>query len=777
MRKTYKILLIVAALIALLVIAVAVAISPVAKNYIEKHDRELLGRTIRMERLRANIFTGRVRVEQLRIGGADDSTTFFSLDSFDMQIRLLPLLFREVDIRHIRLSEPDVKVYQMGNKFNFDGILDHFRGDTTEVADTLSEPWKIGIYNISIRDGRLFYNDLALDAKWGMNNINLQIPGVYFSGAKTDVGVILNFADGGSLNTTVAYDIASSAFDIGVKLQNFALGGTLPYFRQSLDVAQVDGSLSADIRLQGNTEHLLSLRTEGVASLADFELLDNQQRAVFKVDSLGIDLKEADLGQMKFRFDRVFVQGFSTFFELTPDGNNFTALLRPSPAATPAADGTESAATPAPSLHISDLELTNGRITLRDLTLERPFEYAVSDIRMHSRDFDPSIRNNLTIEARMQKTGSAKFRWEGSLDDMNNHNITLLLTNLNMRDFSPYCEHYTAYPLTSGNLSFRSQNIIRNRYLDGTNHLDVYEPKVDKKRKDLKPELHIPLKLGLYVLKDKKGHVKMDLPVKGSLDSPDFSYRKIVMKAIGNVLLKVVTAPFSFLSGNHENLQYIAVDPQQYAFTSEQYASFDKIGELIKEKPEMQFALTQRINLGRALPAQAADALKLAYVNHLRSRDTMRAIQLPGKDPATMQPGGTPQLSLLEYEKILQTDIRTPEVVAFADTLLAARGIPAHGLSAGEKALKLYREEAMQQLQSFVAMRDKALNSYMRTTHGVSELQFKLTPLDSIAAQSYTGRDRYTIAIGVDGETAEVGAENADSLHAATAPHPAISAK
>ena len=139
----------------------------------------------------------------------------------------------------------------------------------------------------------------------------------------------------------------------------------------------------------------------------------------------------------------------------------------------------------------------------------------------------------------MQKTGSAKLRWEGTLDDMNNQNITLWLTNLDLRDCGPYCEHYTAYPLTKGNLTFRSQNVIRNRYLDGTNHLDMFEPKVDKKRREIKAEMNIPLKQGLYVLKDKKGHVKMNLPVKGSLDSPEFSYRKIVLKAIGNVLLKV----------------------------------------------------------------------------------------------------------------------------------------------------------------------------------------------------------------------------------------------
>ena len=50
MKKIYKTLLIVLAVLIVLVLGIAIAASPVAKNYIEKHDRELLGRSIRMER-------------------------------------------------------------------------------------------------------------------------------------------------------------------------------------------------------------------------------------------------------------------------------------------------------------------------------------------------------------------------------------------------------------------------------------------------------------------------------------------------------------------------------------------------------------------------------------------------------------------------------------------------------------------------------------------------------------------------------------------------------
>lgn len=771
MKKWIKITLIAAAVLAVLIVIAAIAVSPVAKNYIEKHDRELIGRSIRMERLRMNIFTGRLRIEGLRIGGSEDSTTFFRLDSFEMRMRLWPLLGNRVLVKKISFAGPDVKIYQRGNAFSFDDITARFAGDTTAAAtpEKPSKPWEIGIYDITIRNGRVFYKDLALDAEWGMNDINLHIPGVYFSGEKTDVGAVLNFAEGGSLSTDVGYNIESSEFDIGIRLQDFALAGTLPYFRQSLDVTAVDGRLSADIRLRGNTEHLLSLTTEGTASLAGFALRDRQQRPVAGVDTLGVKLAEGDLGKMRFVFDRIYVSGLSALFEMTPEGNSLAALMKspateaaspaavsvsaatnpapeaaPAPAAEITTSDTAGNATPSPTLRIADLEIAKGRVTVRDLTMHRPFEYTVSEIRMRSRDFDPSKRNSMTVDARMQKTGSAKLRWEGTLDDMNNQNITLWLTNLDLRDFGPYCEHYTAYPLTKGNLTFRSQNVIRDRYLDGTNHLDMFEPKVDKKRKEIKAEMNIPLKLGLYVLKDKKGHVKMDLPVRGSLDSPEFSYRKIVLKAIGNVLLKVVTAPFSFLSGNKENLEYINIDPLQYVFTSEQYASLDKIAQALQDKPDMHIVLTQRVNMRRALPRQAAGALRMAYAEHLKSADTT------GRQP----------MSMLEYEKIQQTDIRTPAIMAFADSLLVQRGISPQGLSADDKALALYREKAAGQLARMMAARNKALAEYMQSTHGATAPAFRVQTMDSLALPNYTGRDRYTIALEVDGETVEVEAED-----------------
>ena len=115
---------------------------------------------------------------------------------------------------------------------------------------------------------------------------------------------------------------------------------------------------------------------------------------------------------------------------------------------------------------------------------------------------------------------------------------------------------------------------------------------------------------------------------------------------------------------------------------------------------------------------------------------------------------------MLEYEKIQQTDIRTPAIMAFADSLLAAQGVSPQGLSAEDKAMALFREQATGQLVRMTAARNKALIDYMQSTHGAAAPAFRVQAMDSAAMLTYAGRDRYTIAIEVDGETVEVATED-----------------
>ncbi|HJI18423.1 MAG: DUF748 domain-containing protein [Alistipes sp.] len=767
MKKKYKILLLTAGILIALVLLAAVLVSPLAKRYLERNGKELVGRTLRMDKLRFNLFTGNLLIEGFRMLEPDDSTVFVAFDRLETGVKLRALLNRRVIVRRIALAGPDVALYQRGTRFSFDDILAHFASApdslstaTEAVADDRpGTPWEIGLYDISIDGGHLFYKDLVLDAVWEFNDLGLTIPGVYFAGPRTDVGLLLQFAGGGALETELAYDMEHADFDLRLRLRELALDGLLPYLRQSMRAGEVSGLLSADLNLEGNTEHLTDLSVSGTADLCGFRLGDESRNPVLGIDTLRIALRQGDLRESRYAFDRIYVSGIAARYAIRADGsNNLAALFAASPQTQSADDTSRSvsteqekevtADTPAqpdgaaePSatplrLTVADLEVRNGAVEISDRSLVKPFDYRIADIRLRCRDFDPDRRNSLTVDARMQRTGSARIRWQGSLSDLNDQNILVSLSNIDLRDFSPYCEQFTAYPLSKGNLSFRSQNIVSNRYLSGTNHLDMFDCTVEKRRRDHEPEFRIPLKLGLYVLKDKKGHVKIDLPVKGNLDAPEFSYRKIVMKALGNVLLKVVTAPFSFLTGHGDNLTHIDLRPLDWNFSSEQYARFDRIAGLLREKPEMKVSLTQRIAYRQALASLAEIDLKTDF--HRAQGDSL-------------QP-----LSLIDFEKIQAMNFKSEAMHLFADSLLQTRGLAAAGSRIGDKAMALYADKATAQLRQLMLMRDKSLREYMAATHHLAESAFRIDTLSDEELHAYAGKNRYTIAIEMDGETYEV---------------------
>ena len=747
MKKWIKILLVTLGILAVLVVTTILRLPPIAKNYLEKHSKELVGRQITIEKLRFNVLNGKLRIDQIAMLEPDDSTTFASLGNFYTRIHLLPLLRQRIHIDAVLIDKPYLNVYQDGTSFNFDDLLTRFLTPADTVEKAPSNPWTVDIDDIKIHNGELTYKDMQRNVTWGFNELDIDVPGLHLSGhERTDMGIVFNFSRGGSLRTSLEYDQATADYDLSLLLSNLSLAGTAAYFNQVIDIGSVEGLVTLDLHVKGNANHLLDLRTYGIAAASGLKLRDSRDNRIIDVDTLNFDLRDGNLGTMQYDIRRIYAAGIRTQFEIyRGGGNNLLALIKaPEERQTEATiDGEttvtierEEPATTQLNFTVGELLLDKGEIAFTDNTFEKPFRYLISDIRLSSRDIDFSKQNELTLDAKLQRTGSGHIRWKGSLQNLDNHNLMVALSNINLKDFTPYCEHFTAYPLTGGNLTFRSQNIIADRFLNGTNHLDIFQCEVDKKRKDLEPEFKIPLKLGLYILKDRKGHVKIDLPVKGNLDSPEFSYRKIVMKALGNVLLKVVTAPFSFLTGGGDNLDRIEVDPLQFSLNTDQYATLDKVADILRDKPEMQIGLAQRINRSKAVGRLAELNLKMACYN-------------------STLPAGE-RLSMIDFERIQETKLKSDEVMRFADSLLALRGIDGSKLSGSRKALTLYGDQAVGQLEKILVRRDSAIVEYLTRSQGIPVTAISVRTIPAQELGDYTGKDIYAIQLGMEEESIDV---------------------
>lgn len=606
MKKSLKIIIIVISSLIVLLAIILLLVSPIAKSYINKHGEDLLGRKVQVTGLRVNALSGKANITDFTVFEDDKKTPFVSIDTIDVQLGIMKLLKHEIDLKHATIANLDIRVIQNGNRFNFSSIIDHFKAkqDTTKPKDTTASKWNMGFYNIRLSHWKVRYSDVQRGSEWNLKDVNLKVPGVYLSGERnTDAGLELALADGGTLRTKVDFNMKSNDFVVDLGLNKIGLGNAKAYLTDMMNVGDMRGYLSGDINASGNLSVAMKTKLKGKLRLADVDLKDTHGSSVLAFNHFDVNINSIDLGTMKMDIADVVLDGVNTHFDRYAATNNFKQFFttKKKKNAQPAAKKETAQKTAAPALHIGSFALTNGKVVYNDHTLESPVCLPVSSINLNVKDITMKGAANANLSAALPHGGALSLLWHGKMNNLKqNSRINISIRGLQLTDISPYSVHYTAFPFTKGTFSFSSENKIVNNKIDGKNSIDIYNPEVGKRRSDIDSAKHIPLRAALYVLKDKNGNVKLDVPVTGNLDDPKFSYWKAVWKTVGNLLVKVATSPISkigdVLGISGDELQFIKIDPLQTEFTSEQMDKMNQLSKIAQYDSSIVIIMAQQIN-------------------------------------------------------------------------------------------------------------------------------------------------------------------------------------
>ncbi|UKI39064.1 MAG: hypothetical protein L6V35_07665 [Alistipes putredinis] len=258
------------------------------------------------------------------------------------------------------------------------------------------------------------------------------------------------------------------------------------------------------------------------------------------------------------------------------------------------------------------------------------------------------------------------------------------------------------------------------------------------------------------MLKDKTGHINLDLPVSGSLDSPSFSYRKIILKTLANVFIKVATAPFDFLTGGGGQLDRIPIDPMQMMFSSEVYSKLDEVADIMRNKPGLSIGMEQRICMSDAVSALAVRHLKGDFYKYIN----------PDKRQAPLE--------LIDIAQIDAIDTKSEKFRLFRRLALRRQHAPGRQKEKDCTTIAdaLYRTQAQSELMRSMEMRNQAVCAYMRRQHGIADSMLTVSIPEDDKLLRYKGKNMYKIEIKIAGETL-----GADSLSVPSAAADTISAR
>ncbi len=209
-------------------------------------------------------------------------------------------------------------------------------------------------------------------------------------------------------------------------------------------------------------------------------------------------------------------------------------------------------------MRVRRVRLQNAKLDFADLSLRPQFAAKIYELNgvVTGLSTKRDARSQIELDGRIDEFGLARVR--GQLNPFaptDNTDLNVVFKNVDMVSASPYTMKFAGYKVAEGKISLDLQYKVRNRQLDGTNQI-VLDKLTLGERIDSPDALKLPLELALAILKDSDGRIDLGLPVSGDMSDPQFSYGALIWKAVGNVLTKIVTAPFRALG----NLLGISAD-------------------------------------------------------------------------------------------------------------------------------------------------------------------------------------------------------------------------
>jgi hypothetical protein len=226
-------------------------------------------------------------------------------------------------------------------------------------------------------------------------------------------------------------------------------------------------------------------------------------------------------------------------------------------------------------------------------------------------------------------------------------NLKANFRNIDLSPASPYSGKYIGYTISKGKLSADVHYTIFGRKLDSTNNVVLDQLTLGDEVESAQAT-KLPVKLGIALLKNRKGEITLDMPVSGSLDDPEFSVGEVILNIIINLLMKAATSPFALIGaifGGGAELSYVEFEPGAETLGEKNRAKLDTLAKALFERP----GLTLEIE-GHVDPQRDGEALReLYFIRRLKAQKLLDIARKGGE----VIPLDEVDIAREEYERYL----------------------------------------------------------------------------------------------------------------------------
>jgi hypothetical protein len=422
------------------------------------------------------------------------------------------------------------------------------------------------------------------------------------------------------------------AFDGNVQLlPEFDLAGTLdvdglalalaePFAQRFAHVRVDSGSLSAEGELRSGPNDPLTYAGSARIDALDIGKRDGGEDVAgwhaLVIDEVDFRLGERLLELSVIRLD----QPSARVFIAEDRSTNLGELLVEQPA-------TPETATPEPTepfdIVVGGIRLDGGVLAFTDRSLPLPFATRVHQLSGGISRLSPGLEEPARVDLEGQVGDYGQARISGKVNPWNplsRAQVDLVFENLDIPEFTPYAVQFAGRRIAAGRMDLDLGYVLDEGRLDASNHIVLRNLELGERFKH--PDAtSLPLGLAIALLKDSDGVIRVDIPVQGNVNDPEFSFGPAIRQALTDILQGIVSSPFTLLAslvdGDPDELAKVAFVPGSSEVAPPQRDRLDQLRAALDQRPELALELPAPYAPDADRPALQRQRARAAMVERL----------------------------------------------------------------------------------------------------------------------------------------------------------------
>ncbi|TVR50945.1 MAG: DUF748 domain-containing protein, partial [Puniceicoccaceae bacterium] len=374
---------------------------------------------------------------------------------------------------------------------------------------------------------------------------------------------------------------------------------------------QADGTLRATVTSLGTP----AFQWEGDLAVHDLNLNEADRDAeVARATAIAFENLRLDTAAPSVAIATLRLTEPALFLSLHPEeGLNLLRLL-PTSAQDPETAPEAAPGSPRPLVTIDRVTLEEMRIDFEDQSVSPRTTQRLTGIEGTIEGLSSEQLARADVDLRGGLDGIEAFTIRGQINPLAEDlysDLAIEVRGVDLVPFTPYAGRFLGFGIDQGRLRMEMNYRLSARDLVGENHivLDRFYLGDPIESPDA---LRLPVKLGLAILRDRNERIFLDVPIRGNLDDPEFRFGRVIGQAIGNIMTRAATAPFSIIGalfGRGEELQYLEFASGSAVLKEESLEKIRVLETALHDRPGLSLRIDSRPQPDRDRPGLAAAEL------------------------------------------------------------------------------------------------------------------------------------------------------------------------